>query len=86
LKSYRENLVGVMKKKKQAIDETAVRLEELNEIVDELLQYFELDDDNYTEPSQIAVVSRYGEYTLGMVDGELQDLLTRMYELHSSMK
>jgi len=75
-----------MKKKRQQLDETALQLAELNELVDELLQYFELDDDNYTEPSQIAVVSRYGEYTLGMVDGELQNLLTRIYELNASLK
>jgi hypothetical protein len=78
--------MSVMKKKRQQLDENAQRLEELSEIIDELLQYFELDDDNYTEPSQIAVVSRYGEYNLGMVDGELQDILARMYELNASLK
>lgn len=59
--------------------------EELTESIDDLFRYFDITDDSFSEPPQIAIHNGT-KYLHGVVDSELHEILIRMYELVQSMQ
>lgn len=57
-----------------------LELQELQDAVKDLLEYFEVDADT-SEPSWMALQTMDGP-VVGVVDLELQDILTKLYSLH----